>query len=205
MALPQQGQAPGSHTCRVISAARLKVPSTPLTPKQSTTFCVSLKGTRSGISSTSPRSNRQPKSTCSVSPAHREEHSKHSLPFRCLQRTFMQKGVEATLRQLNAALNQTAQPDDTTQAHAVVCRQEQQGRKCHQEQQQGTPVRQSIMMFSPCLSPRPSTWPTMAHAALVRVKASRAASHVPAVRGSEAAGQRLSLSVGGAHPALTAP
>jgi hypothetical protein len=35
------------------------------------------------------------------------------------------------------------------------------------------------MMFSPCLSPSPSTWPTMAQAALVRVNARRAASQAP--------------------------
>lgn len=38
------------------------------------------------------------------------------------------------------------------------------------------------MMFSPCLSPSPSTWPTMAQAALVRVNAKRAANHVPSVQ-----------------------
>jgi hypothetical protein len=35
------------------------------------------------------------------------------------------------------------------------------------------------MMLSPCLSPSPSTCPTIAQAALVRVNASRAASHAP--------------------------
>ncbi len=41
------------------------------------------------------------------------------------------------------------------------------------------PVAVWIMMLSPCLSPRPSMCPTIAHAAALRVKASRAASQLP--------------------------
>lgn len=179
------------HTCSVISAARLNVPSTPLTPKQSTTFCVMRKGTRSGTSSTSPRSNRHPKSTCTVSPAHNTPRAhaagqaagdKLKLPLEGLCETHKcdinPDRCDAT--PLNwAGCARHVWTAALAQSPACACLQNPTSWQQWHEAFKLSPVRPSIMMFSPCLSPRPNTWPTMAQAALVRVKAKRAASQVP--------------------------